>query len=173
MKTKPLYSLLSIALAMVILMTSCVCSTLIQSNPPGAKVTIDGMPAGVTPLDYSDMKIVASTTEIKLEKPGFETKYVRLEKNEQVDVGALIGGLICYVPFLWIMRYSPYHNYELEPLAKTDFQNAPSQQEQNSTPLQNSNLKIEKMRELKKMLDENLISKEDFEKQKERILNEN
>jgi hypothetical protein len=26
---------------------------------------------------------------------------------------------------------------------------------------------------LKKMLDENLISKEDFEKQKERILNEN
>lgn len=172
MKTKS-FQVISIFLAVAILFSSCVSSTLIQSYPPGAKVTIDGMPAGVTPLDYSDMKIVASTTEIKLEKPGFETKYVRLEKNEQVDVGALIGGLICYVPFLWIMRYSPVHTYELVPLENQKPQQITIQKEEVQTPLQTSGFKIEKMRELKKMLDENLITKDEFEIQKTKILNEN
>ena len=153
-------------------MSSCISSTLIESNPPGAKVTIDGMPAGVTPLNYSDAKVVASTTQIKLEKPGYETKYVNLVRSEEIDLGAVIGGVICYIPFLWVMGYSPIHTYQLMPDESKIETLIPAQSKEISTPLQTSELKIGKLRELKKMLDENLINKEEYDIQKTKILNE-
>jgi hypothetical protein len=48
----------------------------------------------------------------------------------------------------------------------------PAQSKEISTPLQTSELKIGKLRELKKMLDENLINKEEYDIQKTKILNE-
>ena len=71
------------------------------------------------------------------------------------------------------MRYSPVHSYELVPLENQKPQQITIQKEEVQTPLQTSGLKIEKMRELKKMLDENLITKDEFEIQKTKILNEN
>ena len=48
---------------------------------------------GVTPLTYSDTKIVGSVTTLRLEKEGYETFNTLLSRNERVDVGAIIGGL--------------------------------------------------------------------------------
>lgn len=55
---------------------------------------------GVTPLTYSDTKIVGSVTTLRLEKEGYETFNTLLSRNERVDVGAIIGGLFVLVPFL-------------------------------------------------------------------------
>jgi len=72
---------------------------------------------GVTPYSYSDTKIVGSTTSIRLEKEGYEPFYTSLSRNEEVDVGAIIGGIFVWIPFLWTMKYKPVHNYELRPLS--------------------------------------------------------
>lgn len=51
-----------------------------------------------------------------LKREGYEDFYTNLRKNEQVDVGAIIGGVFFLFPFIWTMGYNPSHHYELYPL---------------------------------------------------------
>ncbi len=100
----------------LVLASGCASSTLIRSEPPGAKVYLNGELAGRTPLVMSDTKIVGSTTHVRLVVDGYEPFDATIQRNESFDVGACIGGVFVYVPFLWIMGYKPEHNYELTPL---------------------------------------------------------
>jgi hypothetical protein len=95
---------------------SCASTTVIQSRPSGARIYLDGQPAGVTPYTMSDTKIVGSTTMVRLEYPGYEPTTGFISRNEEVDVLALIGGLLVLVPLLWLMDYRPLHVFELRPL---------------------------------------------------------
>lgn len=61
------------------------------------------------------------------------------------------------------MKYKPVHNYELIPLQQTNDDSSIT------TPLKS---KAERLAELKKLMDEKLISKDDFEKEKKKILDE-
>lgn len=102
------------------IITSCASSTMINSVPNGAKLYLDGESVGTTPYRHKDTKIVGSQTDVKMEKDGFETFNTSFSRNEQVDVGAVVGGLFLFVPFLWTMKYKPTHNYELTPVTKTE-----------------------------------------------------
>jgi hypothetical protein len=97
----------------VSLITACSSSTVIRSNPSGAKVFLDGTYAGTTPYTLSDKKIVGSSTAIRLEYPGLQPATLTLSKNEELQIGALIGGIFLLVPFLWIMGYKGEHTVEL------------------------------------------------------------
>jgi hypothetical protein len=105
----------AVLLAATVLFASCSSATLIQTNPGGAKLYMNGEYMGVTPYSYSDTKIVGSTTDVRLEKEGFETLHTTLSRNERADVGAIVGGLFFLFPFLWTMKYNPTHTYELRP----------------------------------------------------------
>jgi hypothetical protein len=106
----------ALLLAVAVLFASCSSSTLIQSDPSGAKVYMNGEYKGRTPYSHSDTRIVGSTTEIRLEKEGFEPLYTMLSRDESADVGAIIGGIFFLFPFLWTMKYNPVHTYELRPV---------------------------------------------------------
>ncbi|WP_294081345.1 hypothetical protein [Proteiniphilum sp. UBA5384] len=80
---------------------------------------MNGEYKGVTPLSYSDTKIVGSVTYLTLEKEGYQPFQTFLSRNESADVGAIIGGVFVLVPFLWTMKYNPVHTYELRPIANT------------------------------------------------------
>ena len=114
----------SIILAFSILFASCSSTTLIQSNPSGAKVYMNEEYKGVTPLSYSDTKIVGSTTYVRLELEGYESLNTILSRNEAADVGAIIGGVFFLFAFLWTMKYNPIHTYELRPLKTTSLTKA-------------------------------------------------
>jgi len=163
-KTKKTISLL---LAGSILLTSCASTTMIQSNPSGAKVYLNGEPVGTTPYTHRDTKIIGSTTIVKLKKEGYESLNTSFSRNEEVDVGAIIGGIFVLVPFLWTMKYKPTHTYELTP-------NSSSVQPNTTTsPLQNqTKSKADRLRELKQLLDEKVITQEEYEKEKKKILEE-
>jgi hypothetical protein len=110
----------AIAVATALVFASgCASSTLIKSTPPGAKVYLDGELVGNTPHTMTDTKIVGSTTHVRLELEGYETFSASISRNEEFDVGACIGGVFVLVPFLWIEKYKPEHNYELTPLKQT------------------------------------------------------
>lgn len=47
---------------------------------------------------------------------GYEDFNTVLSRNEQVDVGAVVGGIFTWIPFLWVMGYDPMHTYELTPV---------------------------------------------------------
>jgi hypothetical protein len=94
---------------------ACSSETVIRSNPPGAKVFIDGSFVGTTPYTMSDTKIVGSTTSVRLEYPGYAPLTTNISRNEEFDVVACIGGVFFLPIFLWIEGYKPEHTYELAP----------------------------------------------------------
>lgn len=154
-------------LAGSILTASCTSTTLIQSTPNGAKVYLNGEPVGTTPYTYRDTKITGSTTFVKLEKDGYEPVNTFFGRDEEVDVGAIVGGVFFLVPFLWTMKYKPTHTYELKPLTENSNSTIPP-----TVPSIQSRTKAERLREVKNLLDEGLINQEDYDKEKKKILEE-
>ena len=94
---------------------ACSSETVIRSNPPGAKVFIDGSYVGTTPYTMSDTKIIGSTTRVRLEYPGFAPLDASIARNEEFSAMACLGGVLLLFPFLWIMGYKPDHTFELAP----------------------------------------------------------
>jgi hypothetical protein len=94
-------------------LVGCSSATVIRSNPPGAKVFIDGAYVGTTPYEMADTKIVGSTTSVRLEYPGLQPVHSSIKRSEEFDVVACIGGMFLLVPFLWIMGYKPDRMYDL------------------------------------------------------------
>ena len=159
--------MISLLLAGSILLTSCASTTMIQSNPSGAKVYLNGEPMGTTPHIHRDTKIVGSTTTVKLEKEGYDPLNTSFSRDEEVDVGAIIGGLFVLVPFLWTMKYKPTHTYELTPSSGNEQPIIKTNPQQNQTKS-----KADRLRELKQLLDEKVITQEEYEKEKKKILEE-
>jgi len=163
---------ISLFFAIIVFFGSCVSTTTIVSEPPGAKVYLNGMNVGKTPYRHSDTKIVGSTTSVRLELEGYEPLNTSFSRDEAVDVGAIIGGLFVWVPFLWTMKYDPVHNYELTPL----FYNKETYQENRYEKVKKSTTtlsKADQLRELKQLLDEKIITQEEFDREKKKILESN
>ncbi|GAP68411.1 protein containing PEGA domain [Bacteroidales bacterium 6E] len=160
---------ISILLSLSIILASCSSTTLIQSNPSGAKIYVDGEPVGDTPYSHTDTKIVGSTTTVKIVKEGYEPFITSFSRDEEVDVGAVIGGFFVMVPFLWTMKYKPARTYELSPVNGT-FQNPAMDTTKSTSPLTS---KAERLRELKGLLDDGIITLEEFETEKKKILEDN
>ncbi len=109
----------AVMLSLIILSTSimsCSSTTMIYSSPEGAKVYLNDEVKGTTPYKHTDQAIVGTKTSMVFKKDGYEDFHTTLNRNEELDVGALIGGIFVLVPFLWIMKYYPEHNYELTPI---------------------------------------------------------
>lgn len=156
----------TILLVVSIFLTSCSSTTMILSNPSGAKVYLNGMPVGTTPYTHRDTKIVGSTTNVKLEMQGYDVLNTSFSRDEEADVGAIIGGIFVLVPFLWTMKYSPTHMYELTPNTGS---NQPTMKA--NPQLNQSKSKAESLRELKQLFDEKLINLDEYETEKKKILN--
>ena len=103
----------STALVMAAALAACSSSTVIRSNPPGARVFLDGMYVGQTPYVMSDTKIVGSSTSVRLEYPGLPPVTTSIQRTEEFDATACIGGVFFLFPFLWIAGYRPDHFYEM------------------------------------------------------------
>lgn len=158
---------ISILLSSTILLTSCASTTVIQSNPSGAKVFLNGESVGTTPYTHRDTKIVGCVTSVKLDKEGYNALNTSFSRDEEVDVGAVIGGIFVLVPFLWTMKYKPTHTYELVP-------NSGNLQTINKSDIQQNQTKskADRLRELKDLFNENIINLEEYEKEKKKILSE-
>lgn len=143
------------------LLQACSSATLIQSVPEGAKVYFEDSYKGTTPLRHRDMKVSGSITDIKLEKEGYETLHAEIRKNGRAHAGAIVGGIFFWFPFIWTMGYEKLHTYELKPVAINNTT-------QDGKPEQSD--KATQLRELKKLLDEGVITQEEFEQEKKKIL---
>ena len=149
----------SLFLAVSVLFTSCASTTLIKTNPIGAKVYIENAYVGETPYNYSDTKIVGSTTSIRFEKEGYDPLNTTFSRNEKADVGAIIGGVFVLFPFLWTMKYKKERLYELQLSTNNS-----------SVDKKETSSLTEKLKELKQLFDDKLLTKEEYEKQKEKLL---
>jgi len=172
MKKKNYLKFIAILLSASILFAGCASSTLIQSYPSGAKIYIEGEYAGRTPFWYTDTKVMGSITNIDLIKEGYEPLYTSIVRSERLDVGAIICGFYLWAPFLWSLRYNPTHSYELIPLQQQSQQVEPEIQQNPNIQTLPQDSRSKRLNELKKLLEEKAITNDDYEKQKQRILNE-
>jgi hypothetical protein len=92
--------------------TACSSTTVIRSNPSGARVFIDNSYVGTTPYTLSDSKIAGSSTSIRLEYPGRAPQMILASKGE-LRIGPLIAGLFFLVPLLWVTGYKNEYTVEL------------------------------------------------------------
>jgi hypothetical protein len=97
--------------------SGCASTTIIRSDPSGAKVYLDGESVGRTPYTMTDTKIVGTATHVRLVMDGYEPFYGVIQRNEVFEPGPCLGGVLVLFPFLWVMGYKPEHTYELTPLA--------------------------------------------------------
>jgi hypothetical protein len=104
---------LAFALATTMALGACSSSTMIRSNPSGARVFLDGEYVGTTPYEMTDTKIVGSATSVRIEYPGLQPMVSSIKRSEEFDAVACLGGVFLLVPFLWVMGYKADHSYEL------------------------------------------------------------
>ncbi len=105
---------------------------------------------------------------IRLEKEGYESFNTNICRNEEADVGAIIGGVFLLVPFLWTMKYKPTHTYEL--ITSSDNQEEFEIEPEKTNKTTKS--KADRLREIKQLLDEGVLTQEEYEKEKKKILEE-
>jgi len=105
-----------VCFALVISVSACASTTVINSEPNGAMVYLNGEKTGITPYMHTDTKIIGSTNTVLLKKEGYQDFSTVFSRNENANVGAIVGGIFVLVPFLWAMDYKPSHSYEMVPL---------------------------------------------------------
>jgi hypothetical protein len=104
------------ALTMVFFfLIGCVSTTLIKSNPPGAKLQVDGQVVGETPHFYTDKAVAGTMKTVTLKKEGYKDFNGYIER-EKLSVPALIGGIFLLVPFVWILEYPSQYHFKMEKL---------------------------------------------------------
>lgn len=161
---------IALLLAGTVLISSCSSSTMLLTDPAGAKVYLDGEPVGTTPYRHTDTKIVGSTTAVRLEMEGYEPLDTSFSRDEEADAGAIVGGVFLIFPFLWTMKYKPTRTYELRPLGTQPPTAAPSTPQ--SVVQATGKSKADRLRETKKLLDEKILTQQEYEVEKQKILNE-
>ncbi|MFZ1704485.1 MAG: PEGA domain-containing protein [Saprospiraceae bacterium] len=72
--------------------TSCVSTTTIEAVSSGAKLYLNGESVGVTPYTHQDARFVRSRNYLKVEKEGYTTLNTSFSRDEEFDVGAVVGG---------------------------------------------------------------------------------
>jgi hypothetical protein len=85
---------------------------MIHSSDPQAKIYVNGEFVGTGNGTHRDSRIVGSSNSVTLKKDGCREQFYSFSRDEELSVGALIGGILVWIPFLWIMKYKPMHNYD-------------------------------------------------------------
>jgi hypothetical protein len=93
----------------------CASATVIKSNPPEAKLLLDGQYKGETPYTYSDRATAGTMRTVTLKKEGYKD-FTGTIKREKFSVPAFIGGLFFIIPFIWITEYPSEYTFEMEEL---------------------------------------------------------
>ena len=93
----------------------CASATVIKSNPPEAKLYLDGQLKGETPYTYADRSAAGTMKSVTLKKEGYKD-FTGHIKREELSVPALIGGILILIPLIWVLEYPPEYTFEMEKL---------------------------------------------------------
>ena len=89
---------------------------LINTEPPGAEVYVDGVYLGQSPVQYADNAIAGTAHRVEVRMEGYHPTFAEFRRNANVNPGALIGGFCCFPVWLWVVDYPRAVIYPLRPL---------------------------------------------------------
>ncbi len=105
---------LALLLVCVFLLQGCLQTTRINTDPPGAQITLNGAPIGETPVYYNTRAGIPKTYFLEIEKRGCKKVETKLESAYRADIslGLLIPGI---VPYFFSARLEDDYKYSLLP----------------------------------------------------------
>ena len=96
------------------LATACTSSAEIRSSDPDSRIYVNGEQLGAGHAHYSYQKVAFSKNNVEIRKNGCAAENYSFRRSEEADVGAIVGGILWTVPFLWVTEYKPHHGYDFE-----------------------------------------------------------
>ena len=93
-------------------LAACASSTTIRVSDPDARIYVNDEYVGTGKGHYRDRKVAFSRQEVTVRKDGCADQAFAFRRNEEPDVGAIIGGFFLTVPFLWLTEYKDERVYE-------------------------------------------------------------
>jgi hypothetical protein len=157
-------------IAITVFTQSCSSTTVIQSEPPGARLFINGEFMGSTPYTLTDTKVAGTTNWVRLEMEGYETLYTSFSRTERVEVGAIVAGFFVWVPFAWGLKYKPFRTFMLAPLYDEYYDEWEEEEMPHDAEANRDADRYKALREIKQLYDDGILTTEEFEKEKQRIL---
>lgn len=110
---------------LVLWTSSCAHTALIESDPPGAELYVNGTQVGVTPFTLQDTPGGGDRYEIVLQKPGYQIVQATLQQDQfswprglaSMACGTCTLGLGC-LGLLWSWQLEDHYSYVLETATK-------------------------------------------------------
>ncbi len=96
------------------LLSACSSTTIIKSSDPDARIFVNGEYVGTGQAAYTDRKVAFSKNNVEIRKEGCAPANHVFHRNEKPDAGAIVGGILVTVPFLWVTEYKGEHAYEYD-----------------------------------------------------------
>ncbi len=105
-------TVIAVLIAVSLAFAGCASSTVIQSEPSGAQLRIDGQPVGGTPVTFTDPTVWLWTQhQVTLEASGYQTLHSSM--NAQPAVLYIVLGFLCLLPFFLVGELKPTYYYVL------------------------------------------------------------
>ena len=98
----------------LLMLSACSSTTTIRSSDPDARIYVNGEYVGTGHAHYTDRKVAFSNNQVTLKKEGCAPNNFSFRRNEDPDGGAIVGGILVGVPFLWVTEYKDQHAYEFD-----------------------------------------------------------
>lgn len=123
---------IALLMSAALLSTGCASTTMIRSNPSGAKVTNRyGGVVCTTPCEYSDSEFGQHSESFTLQKEGYDQQSLRITRdnvNWGRAIGIGFGGLFFFPAWIaegWAFDYDDEYSVELHPAEKQEPQPEP------------------------------------------------
>ena len=95
---------------LLVFLTACSSTYMVQSDPPGAKVKIDGEYVGVTPVQHeSKCTTFGQLPRINVSKDGFKSESAQLEYR--LSLLNIVSESILFWPLLFVNAECPKTSY--------------------------------------------------------------
>ncbi len=101
-----------VALIFILFFSACSHTCMLASKPEGAKVWVNDNYRGETPVTYTTRSGTPQALYVKIEKPGYKTQNVTIEKSYRADLSLLllIPGI---VPYFFSARLEDKYEFNL------------------------------------------------------------
>lgn len=106
--------LIAFVLICLLFIQGCLQTSRINTDPPGAQVTLNGAPLGETPVYYNTRAGIPKSYFMEIERPGCKKVETKLESTYRADLSLalLIPGII---PYFFSARLEDDYKYSLLP----------------------------------------------------------
>ncbi|WP_447968451.1 PEGA domain-containing protein [Nitrospira sp. M1] len=107
-------SMIALVLIGLLFIQGCLQTSRINTDPPGAQVTLNGAPLGETPVYHNTRAGIPKTYFLEIERPGCKKVETKLESAYRADLSLalLIPGI---VPYFFSARLEDDYKYTLLP----------------------------------------------------------